>query len=122
MYRVERSCWMCGRNGCGEPLEKHHIFNGSGLRKKSERYGLTVYLCAQSCHNGGPESVHRNQENDERLKRWGQEKAMEENGWTAADFIREFGKNYLEESAEFKVQSSESGFGGFEITDLVLPF
>lgn len=39
-----RSCWLCGRNGTAEPLDKHHIFGGA-YRKKSEKYGLTVYLC-----------------------------------------------------------------------------
>lgn len=31
------------------------------------------------------------------VKRYGQEKAMREQGWTVDEFIREFGKNYLEE-------------------------
>ena len=44
-----RSCWLCGRNGTAEPLDKHHIFGGA-YRKKSEKYGLTVYLCHGSCH------------------------------------------------------------------------
>ena len=91
------ACWLCGRNGTEEPLETHHIFNGVGLRKKSERYGLTVRLCAHRCHNGGPNSVHRNQDLDLTVKQYGQRKAMEENGWTVKDFIREFGKNYLDE-------------------------
>jgi hypothetical protein len=29
------------------------------------------------------------------VHRYGQEKAMEENGWTTERFIKEFGKNYL---------------------------
>lgn len=32
-----RSCWLCGRNGTAEPLDKHHIFGGA-YRKKSEKY------------------------------------------------------------------------------------
>ena len=95
MYRADRTCWLCGRNGCGEPLDKHHIFGGVAYRKKSERYGLTVYLCHDSCHENGPESVHRNPEIRQRLQEYGQRKAMEENGWSVSDFIREFGKNHL---------------------------
>ena len=34
-------CWLCGRWG---HLEEHHIFGGAN-RKKSTRYGLTVFLC-----------------------------------------------------------------------------
>jgi hypothetical protein len=95
MYRPDRTCWLCGKNGCGEPLDKHHIFGGVAYRKKSERYGLTVFLCHDSCHENGPESVHRNPETRQRLQEYGQRRAMEENGWTVEDFIREFGKNHL---------------------------
>ena len=31
------------------------------------------------------------------LKMYGQKKAMLEHGWSVEEFIREFGKNYLEE-------------------------
>jgi hypothetical protein len=30
-----------------------------------------------------------------KVKQYGQRKAMQENGWSVEDFIREFGKNYL---------------------------
>lgn len=30
------------------------------------------------------------------LHEYGQRKAMEENGWTVDDFIREFGRNYID--------------------------
>jgi len=30
------------------------------------------------------------------LHQFGQRKAMAENGWTADDFIREFGRNYID--------------------------
>lgn len=105
-----KACFLCGRNGTDEPLERHHIFNGTGLRKKSDRYGLTVRLCAYSCHNGGPDSVHVNQDVDRKLKQYGQKKAMEENGWSVEDFIREFGKNYLDEETEEEPQVTESVF------------
>lgn len=39
-----RSCFLCGRNGSQDPLDRHHCFKGS-LRKKSEQYGLVVDLC-----------------------------------------------------------------------------
>ncbi len=90
----ERECFLCGKNGCGDPLDKHHIFNGA-YRDKSERYGLTVYLCHDSCHENGLRSAHRNAEVRLQLQRYGQTKAMMENGWSTKDFISEFGKNYL---------------------------
>lgn len=89
-----RKCFLCGGNGNGDPLDKHHIFGGS-RRKKSERYGLVVDLCHNRCHIFGELAVHRNADTMRELHQYGQRKAMEENGWTTEDFIREFGKNYL---------------------------
>lgn len=89
-----RECWLCGANGGFDPLDRHHIFGGS-RRSKSEQYGLVVDLCHMSCHIFGPEAVHRNKDTMQELHRYGQLKAMEEQGWTVEDFVREFGKNYL---------------------------
>ena len=105
-------CWRCGRNGQTDPLDRHHIFGGS-LRKKSERYGLVVSLCHHDCHIFGENSVHRNQAERDRLKAWGQRKAMAENGWNRAQFILEFGKNYLDREDE-KVQEEA---GNFHLTE-----
>ena len=44
------TCWLCGKTDYGlNRLERHHIFGGAN-RKKSERYGLIVYLCGETCH------------------------------------------------------------------------
>lgn len=88
-----RQCFLCGSNGAGLPIETHHIFPAA-LRKKSHKYGLTVDLC-HWCHNEPPRGVHQNAETREIIQRYGQQKAMSEQGWTERDFIREFGKNYL---------------------------
>lgn len=88
-----RTCFLCGRNGSTDPLDRHHIFPGQ-YREKSEKYGLVVYLCHHDCHIFGPNAVHRNRREMLRLKDLGQKKVMEEQGWTTEDFIREFGKNY----------------------------
>ena len=89
-----KECWLCGANGSSDPLDRHHIFPGA-LRDKSEQYGLVVYLCHEHCHIFGKYSVHKNAQTMRSLKQYGQKKAMKEQGWTKADFIREFGKNYL---------------------------
>lgn len=91
-----RECLLCGRNGSVDPLDRHHIFGGA-YRKKSEKYGLVVDLCHDSCHIFGRNSAHNNPEVMRYLHQYGQIKAMRENNWTKADFIREFGKNYLED-------------------------
>lgn len=90
-----RNCWLCGRNGSSDPLDKHHIFGGA-YRNKSERMGLVVYLCHSRCHIFGRYAVHSDPEVMLLLRQYGQRKAMVENDWTIPDFIREFGKNYLE--------------------------
>lgn len=90
----QRKCWLCGEYGAVDPLDRHHIFGGSN-RKKSEKYGLVVYLCHHECHIFGKKAVHQNAETMQALHEYGQRKAMEENGWTVDDFRRIFGKNYI---------------------------
>lgn len=90
-----RQCWLCGRNGGADPLDRHHVFGGP-YRKKSEQYGLVVDLCHHSCHIFGPNAVHQNGDTMRQLRAWGQERAMREQGWSLDEFIRIFGKNYLE--------------------------
>lgn len=90
----QRCCWLCGKNGMGEPLDKHHIFGGAN-RKKSEKYGLTVYLCHGSCHLSGARAVHNCRATMDALHEYGQRMAMERQGWSRAEFAAEFGKNYL---------------------------
>ena len=74
-------------------MEEHHVFGGA-RRKKSEKYGLVVDLC-HACHNEPPRGAHYNKDTALYLHQWGQCKAMQEQGWSTNDFIREFGKNYL---------------------------
>lgn len=90
-----RHCWLCGRNGNGDPLDHHHIFGGPN-RKLSEKYGLVVDLCHFQCHIFGVDAVHNNPDTMQELHEYGQRKAMHDNGWSKEDFIRIFGKNYLD--------------------------
>lgn len=84
-------CYLCQKR---TQTEYHHVFNGQPNRKRSEQYGLTVYLCP-ACHNSSPDSVHQNQETDDFLKADTQKKAMEYYGWTVDDFRAIFGKSWL---------------------------
>lgn len=90
-----RRCWLCGRNGADDPLERHHIFFGQGMRRLSEKYGLVVYLCGERCHRNGKEAVHRNGETNQQLHEYGQRKWMSENNGTIEDFRKIFGRSYL---------------------------
>lgn len=117
---MSKSCFICGRNGASDPLDKHHIFGG-GLRSKSERYGLYVYLCHFSCHQFGKHAAHQCRETAEQLHKYGQAKAMLEQGWSCAEFVSEFGKNYLDHDELRKVEELREPVtvtsSGFYITD-----
>ena len=77
-------CFLCGRDGTEDPLDFHHIF--------------------------GPEAAHNCAETMRTLRRYGQRKAMIEQGWTVDEFRFHFGKNYLddEELAEIAAIQAES--------------
>lgn len=89
----ERICFITGAtNG----LQEHHIFFGTGDRKLSEKYGLKVWLrwdyhLADSPHR----TPHNDREVDLWLKRIAQRKFEETH--SRSEFIRLFGRNYLEE-------------------------
>lgn len=89
-------CFLCGRYG---DMERHHIF-GASNRKKSEKYKLVVNLCGDSCHRNGPNAAHVSPETRQILHEYGQRKWMENTGGTIADFIREFGRNYIDAEDE----------------------
>lgn len=92
----ENECYLCrlfyghsNTNG----LHLHHIFEGTGRRKMSDKYGLTVRLCPAH-HNASNEGVHFSKENDLIIKRMGQE-YYEAHIGTREEFIRDFIKSYL---------------------------
>ena len=87
-------CFLCGMNASLEALDCHHVYGGSN-RKKSEKYGLKVYIHHNKCHIFGPDSVHKNAKVNNAVKSVVQKRAMEYYGWSVDDFIRIFGKSYL---------------------------
>ncbi len=72
----------------------HHVYGGA-RRKISDKYGATIMLC-HYCHNEPPDGVHFNKENRLQLQAETQKRLMIENGWTVEDFIKIFGKNYID--------------------------
>ncbi len=88
-------CFLCGKNGLYDHLEKHHIF-GAYNRKKSEEDGLFVYLCGNECHRNGKMSVHRNKDIMKQLHMVGQ-RAWEKHYGDRAAFMARYKKNYMEE-------------------------
>lgn len=90
-------CYLCGKNGNGDHLDVHHVFNGA-MKKKSEKYHALVYLCHNECHIFGKNSVHQNGMQAKRLKARFQQIIMEEQGWDDEQFRKEFQETfYLDE-------------------------
>ncbi len=75
-----------------EYCECHHIFGGNPGRKNSEKYGMKVFLVTEY-HRLEPLGVHKNRDNDLRVKRYGQSKFEETH--SREEFIEIFGRNYL---------------------------
>ena len=86
-------CFLCGRNGNGDKLERHHIFGGAN-RKKSDEDGLTVWLCGDRCHRNGRYAAHQNRNTMDELHRAGESIWIETFG-TKEEFIKRYGKDYL---------------------------
>ena len=91
ILQKKKRCLICHTE---QDLHCHHVWEGTGRRKISDKYGLTVWLCAKH-HNMSDEGVHFNRDLDLALKEAAQKKAMEHYGWTTEDFIKIMGKNYL---------------------------
>ena len=77
-------------------LHRHEVFYGSGNRQNSIKYGLVVFLPPE-LHNMSNKGVHFNRDFDLCLKKIGQIAAMRRYGWDENQFIKVFGKNYLQE-------------------------
>ena len=83
-------CIITGDNN----IAIHHVFNGPN-RLLSEKYGFLVPL-RPDWHNMTSYSVHMDQQFDESMKRKAQ-RYYEEHYGDRKDFIREFGKSYLDD-------------------------
>jgi hypothetical protein len=86
-------CFLCGRNAHADyfGLDEHHVFFGP-LRKKSEKYGLKVYLCHDSCHLNG---VHKYADKNRQVQKVVQKRAMQYYKWSIEDFRAIFGRSYI---------------------------
>ena len=86
----EKCCFFC-KTTIG--LHKHHIFFGAN-RKKSDKDGCWVYLCAKH-HNMSDKSVHFDRNLDLLLKKKCEQVWIDYYGKSKEDFRIRYGKNYL---------------------------
>lgn len=98
-------CFLCGRNGAVDRLEKHHIF-GAANRRLSEEDGLFIYLCGHRCHRNGKSAVHMDKVTMEAFHKIGQ-RAYETHIGSREDFIKRYGKNYLGDEKDFSEYMNE---------------
>lgn len=75
-------------------LEEHHCFFGKPGRRNAEKYGLKVWLTPE--HHKGKDGPHQSRDVDLALKRQAQE-AFERVHGSREDFMKVFGRNYLED-------------------------
>ena len=94
ILQTEDRCYLCHRT---DNLDTHHVFFGAN-RKWSEKYGLTVKLCHNSCHIFGKNAAHKNKQTDAMLKDMAQRKF--EQMYSHEKFMEVFGRNYLIEHEE----------------------
>ena len=103
--QTEKESIFSGRT---DSLEEHHIFYGRGLRKLSEKYGLTVWLTHDE-HNEPPFGVHHCKAANRSLQRAGQLKFQET--YPELDFMKIFGRNYLDaddtDNREFDISTRD---------------
>lgn len=85
IIQSEKVCYICHTN---EYIEEHHCLSGVANRKRSEKYGLKIYLC--HFHHT---MVHNNRTEELKIKRMAQE--VFEETHTREEFIRTFGKSWL---------------------------
>ena len=94
--KEDHYCYLCslldGRAWQVAVLEEHHIMYGIRWRKKSERFGLKIYLCPEH-HRTGKMAVHRDKDVrilTEQVAQYAFEKKYSHEKW-----MQEFGKNFL---------------------------
>lgn len=79
---------------------------GKPKQGNSEYYGLTVHLCPY-CHRDGKEGVHADSDIMEALHKIGQAAFEKDN--SRQEFIKIFGKNYLDNIPEAKNKEDTEG-------------
>ena len=90
LLQEEKACYITGSTS---NLHRHHCF-GSFNRKKSEKYGMWIYL-RSDWHNLSDYGIHFDKELDLRVKRLAQALLEAEEGWNRERFIKEFGRSWL---------------------------
>lgn len=92
-----KECYLCRQFGIeialsSYGLHRHHVFFGTANRKKSEEYGMVVWLCPDH-HTNGELAVHRCIDADMVLKQASQREF--EKVYSREHFVEVFGKSWI---------------------------
>ena len=85
-------CIECGRYN----VELHEVFFGTANRKLSIQDGLVIPLCKAKHHQGNLIGIHKDIELNKKWKKLAQLKWQEYYNKTEQDFIKRYGRSYLE--------------------------
>lgn len=92
----DRTCFLCRLldNNYSECIirEEHHVMFGNPWKKKSEHYGLKVYLCIPH-HRTGKAAVHINAQVNRQLREIAQKEF--EKRYPHELWMKEFDRNYI---------------------------
>ena len=128
IIQTQKECYICrylaAQQGYyGElpsaGLHKHHIMFGIANRKKSEHFGLWVYLCVPH-HEYGPDAVHSNRDVRIFLCQIGQQ--VFEQKYSHEKYMQEFGRDWMCEkpTGKWKQEKTEHKEGRIELLDIDL--
>ncbi len=84
-----KECFVTGRT---EALHKHHVFEGTANRRKSEKWGLYIWLIPE--FHTGPRGIHFDFNFDLRIKKYAQQRFVDR--WGYGKWMDEFHKDYSE--------------------------
>lgn len=101
IIQSEKECWFCHSKS---DLEVHHVMNGYGLREKSEKYGLKIWLC-RKCHD----KLHFSAESKEmslRAKKEAEKAFLRDHA--IEEWMAEFHRNYLDDAWESQNRQGEA--------------
>ena len=90
MIVKDKKCFFCGNT---QNLHVHHCISGTANRKKSEQYGLKIYVCHHH-HNLAKKSIHQDESMNLQVKRFAQQYFLDNIGDMAL-WLKEFGKSWL---------------------------
>ena len=125
---TQKECYICrylaapqGYYGAlpSAGLHKHHIMFGIANRKKSEHFGLWVYLCVPH-HEYGPDAVHSNRDVRIFLCQIGQQVFAQK--YSHEKYMQEFGRDWMCEqpTGKWKQEQKEHKEGRIEFLDIDL--